>query len=159
MLYYERMTIMMPDNREFVYCGNITLEQLGDALFQAFEAKGIPVAFKRDKVKSGVLSTDPCLVLYNPCNLDYHVYVFVLRVVNGRNMLSYYSAGTASALHIGGGITNVDNLKTKGLGLLKSAKQKDAEEQEYLGLSSIACDDAMIALGVFRNEDFSYRRR
>ena len=47
-------------------------------------------------------------------------------------MLSCYSAGTSAAMHIGGGITNVENQKRKLKDVLKSAKQKQAEEEQEL---------------------------
>ena len=153
------MSILMPNEREFASCGNITLEQVKEALTNTFEKYGIPVGFKYDKVKEGPLSYVPCLVVYNPQNLEYHTYVFVISNVNNRNVISYYGAGVANALHIGGGITNLENMKTQGRNVLKSAKQKKAEERDYIATSGIACDDALILLGVFTDDDFSYRKK
>lgn len=159
MFQYERMRSMMPNRQEFAYCPNITLDDVQQAIATVYGRKGIPVAFKRDKIKSGMLSSDSCLVAYNPQNLDFHVYVFVVRTVNGQKMFSYYSAGTASVMHIGGGVTNMAHMSNKLGGMLKSAKQKEAEEQQYIAKSTIANDDAMIALGIYRESDFDYRNR
>lgn len=159
MFQYERMQSLLPGGSEFVYCPMMTLDNVQQAIAAAYGRHGIPVSFRRDKIKSGILSFDPCLVVYNPQNLDYHVYVFVVRNVNGMMMFSYYSAGSAAGQHIGGGITNMANMGTKLSGMLKSKKQKEAEENAYLGSSCIANDDAMIALGIYRETDFDYRNR
>lgn len=158
MLQYERMASTLPGGREFVYCSRpYSLDEIQQALAQEYGRSGIPVAFRKDKVKSGLLSSDPCLVVYNPENLDYHIYVFVVRQANNSFMLSLYSAGTASAMHIGGGVTNMAHMSTKISGLLKTGKQKEIEEKEYITASSIANDDALIALGICSKSDFSYR--
>lgn len=159
MFQYERMASVLPGGREFAYCNNISLEDLQQELIAAYGNRNIPVAFARDKVKSGMLSSDPCLVVYHPYNLDFHVYVFVLRNVNGRMMLSCYSAGTAAAMHIGGGIANVENQKRKLKDVLKSTKQKQAEEEQYFAATGLAIDDTLISLGIFSEQDFSYRMR
>ena len=60
-------------------------------------------------------------------------------------------------MHIGGGVTNMSHMSTKISGLLKTGKQKEIEEEEYITASSIANDDALIALGICSKSDFSYR--
>lgn len=159
MLQYEGMVSMLPGGREFVYCSRpYSLDEIQQALAQEYGRRGIPVAFRKDKVKSGLLSSDPCLVAYNPENLDYHIYVFIVHQVNNSFTLSLYSSGTASAMHIGGGVTNMAHMSTKISGLLKTSKQKEMEEEEYIASSSYANDNALIALGICRESDFSYRR-
>lgn len=158
MLQYTGMISMLPNEEESVCCGNISFEQIKASVENEFSKRGLPVAFKMDKIKSGMLKFDTCLIVYNPQYLDYHIYVFVLLDVNGHKQLSLYSSGTAAALHIGGAI-NVDNLKAKIKDVTKSNKQKEAIEREYIANSSLALDDVLIALHIYRNEDFQYRRR
>lgn len=149
MFQYERMASVLLEGVEFAKCGNISLDDIQQEVTAAYGNRNIPVAFARDKVKSGMLSSDPCLVVYHPYNLDFHVYVFVLRNVNGQMMLSCYSAGTAAAMHIGGGITNVENQKRKLKDVLKSAKQKQAEEEQYFQETGSAIFDAVFSIGIY----------
>lgn len=129
MLDERRMSSLL--KQEFVPCGSLTLEDLETTVLQCCQAAGVPAAAKKDSVKAGLLSKDPCLVFYNPQNLDYHTIVMMIRTVNGTRMFSLYSAGTAAALHIGGGLLNVEHQKNKLSGVLKSGKQKLAEEEDY----------------------------
>lgn len=154
MLQYRGMKSMC-GRTEFICCGDITLDQVQRECAEVCGTRGVPVAFKNEKIKGGFMNADPCLVMYNPQNLDYHVYVFVIRCVNGQMMLSWYSAGTASVLHIGGGITNVDNWKSKGIGLLKSAKQKEAEQTYWINETILGIEDALVALGIVDRSFFS----
>ena len=52
-------------------------------------------------------------------------------------------------MHIGGGITNVENQKRKLKDVLKSAKQKQAEEEQYFQETGIAIFDAVFSIGIY----------
>lgn len=128
---YRRMGSIF--RTEFLPCGPITYEDLEPALVRSFTSAGVPVATTRSAVKSGGLLTkkDPCLVIYNPENLEYHTIVIVIRNTSGGRMISLYSAGIAEAMHIGGGLLNVDHQINKAKRIFVSQKQKQAEEEAY----------------------------
>lgn len=125
---------------EFLPCGSITYEDLEPALVRSFTSAGVPVATTRSAVKSGGLLTkkDPCLVIYNPENLEYHTIVIVIRNTSGGRKISLYSAGVAEAMHIGGGLLNVDHQINKAKRIFVSQKQKQAEEEAY-NAASFGC--------------------
>ncbi|MBR5800432.1 MAG: hypothetical protein IKY23_10280 [Lachnospiraceae bacterium] len=133
---------------EFIPCGDLTLDYLEEVIVQNFRNEGVPIATKRDGIKAGLLSKDPCLVIYNPQNLDYHTIVLVIRNLNKTRVISMYSAGTASAQHIGGGMLNMEYQSNKLKGAFKSAKQKSAEESEYNTWAFRCVYDALEACGV-----------
>lgn len=128
---YRRMTSMTTS--EFLPCGSITYEDLEPALVRNFSAAGVPIATTRSAVKSeGFLAKkDPCLVIYNPDNLEYHTIIIVIRDAGGGRMFSLYSGGSAEAMHIGGGLLNVEHQVNKVKRKFVSKKQKQAEEEAY----------------------------
>ena len=146
MFDYNRMGSMLEN--EFTPCGNVTLEALMPSIIQNFQAEGLPVATKSDSVKSGLLAKDPCMVVYNPQNLDYHTIVLVIRTINSGRVISVYSAGTAAMQHIGGGLLNVEHQSNKLKGMLKSSKQKEAEEKEYNSRAFGCIFRALVSCGI-----------
>lgn len=149
MFDYNRMTSIF--KTEFMPCGNLSLGKLESAVIRCFQKANIPIETEQDKVKAGLLSKDPCLVIYNPENLQYHTIVLVIRDLNNTRVVSAYSAGSASGMHIGGGILNMENRSNKLKNVFKSGKQKEAEEQEYNASAFRCVYDSLVECGVYVN--------
>ncbi|WP_346908567.1 hypothetical protein [Faecalicatena orotica] len=147
MFDYNRMRSILEN--EFTPCGQVTLEALTPSIVQKFQMAGIPVATKSDSIKSGLLAKDPCVVVYNPQNLNYHTIVLVIRTINTGRVISVYSAGSAAGQHIGGGILNVEHQSNKLKGMLKSSKQKEAEEDEYNSRAFGCIFSALASHGIY----------
>jgi len=135
-------------DREFMKCGSLTYSQLTEALKKEFENDQLPFATEISSVKTGLLSKDECLVVYNPENLDLHILVFYIKNIQGDQVVSVYSGGYASALHIGGGILNAEHMKNKVKSKFKSQKQKEAEETMYNNKAMAACHHALGKFGI-----------